>query len=65
MKFNVDYLRWLAKLNYASEEDYGAREIVEIGKVLTSSVAGVHCAWVHPRIPPRYGGRGQLFRPLC
>ena len=54
MKLQVEHLRWMAKINYAHEESYGVKELVEIGKELTSSVAGVQCAWVHPRMPSTF-----------
>ena len=54
MKLSVEHLRWMAKINYAHEESYGVKELIEIGKAMTGSVAGIQCAWIHPRIPSSF-----------
>ena len=38
------------KINYRDGEGYGHKELIEIGKAMVANVAGLKCAWVHPRI---------------
>lgn len=53
MKMTVDHIRWLAKVNYKDSEGYGPMEMLEIAKTMASSVEGIACAWVHPKIESR------------
>ena len=56
----VDYLRWMAKLNYETE-GYGTRELMEIGKNIARDVTGVGCTWLHPPINSTYIERVFTF----
>ena len=42
------------KINYRGGEGYGHRELIEIAKAMVANVAGLKCAWVHPRISTRW-----------
>jgi hypothetical protein len=52
LKMQVANVRWLAKINFAQEEGYGPKELVEVGKALIK-IAGLQCAWIHPYINSR------------
>lgn len=53
LKIYIEFIRWMAKLNFAPEEQYSANELIEIGKRLTK-LPGIQCAWIHPPIDSRY-----------
>ena len=47
------HVRMAPKINYRDGEGYGHKELIEIGKAMVANVAGLKCAWVHPRISTR------------
>ena len=42
------------------EEAYGSRELVEIGKGLTT-IPGLQCAWIHPRVDSTFSAMIRFY----
>ena len=51
---SVIKIRWIAKINYKTSENYKSPELMQIGRQLVKNVPGIRCTWIHPRIESRY-----------